>query len=450
MNAAPAPVAMLSRKHPGTRLLSGLLPAAALLALALLPPRWAALPAVALAAAAAYYGLSRSSRNKGTLWCSGAILLACLLTLDGHTDGGRIVAALHRFSPVMLLLVGIALFRHSVARSGLAALMMRHLLVQGQERRNALRVAGLTGGLAVLSGQGSVALLCTALYQQVRNPLAIPRSTNRAMVATMFVLPTTIASAAVAAAIPHLDVGAVAWTGLPLALWSLAGALVPRLAVLPQAPQAPTQGNPWRLALVFAIASVLIYAVGGQMTLAFAGAMVSGYLVELLLAAPGGAATLWRDGVRSLDGIVPELCLLAVTGLLIFTIEQRDLLGHMPLQLLAALSHPLGALLLLIVVLPLATMAGLHPLILFGLFFSLVQPASFAHGHVRYLAWTTMFVTSSLLSPVSILAIVTATSIQSNSRATSYLAHWKFCAGLMLFAIGYLYWLAGQPLAASP
>jgi uncharacterized membrane protein len=391
--------------------------------------------------------LSPASRAKPSLWHAGLLAAICLAVLGPNVAAGQVVGALLRFYPVMLLLVGIAHFRHSILRSGLAAAISRRLVSADGSWGNSLRVGLLTALLSVFSGQGSIAIVCSALSQNVRNRLAIPRMTNRAMVSTMFLLPTTIASASVASAIPRLDSASVALFGIPLALWSLCGAMAPRLDVLP-APEAEAEQygrRPQILAGVFLLACCLCYWATRQMTLSFACGMAAGYLLDILAWAPPATGrhghALWRESAASLDAIVPELCLLAVSGLLIFTLERFDLAAHLPAALAPLFTNIYGVLLVLVVVLPLITMGGVHPLILFGVFFPLMQPAAFEHNHLRYLAWTAMFVMGNLLSPVSISSIVSATAIGSNPRATSYAANWLFCLGLMGVAVVYLGWL---------
>lgn len=437
---------MLTEKMKYGALAFGLASALFVTAFSALLSKFASLFILLTAGAAVFTCLSRESRSKPTLWYAGAIALFCLPMLDKSVSTLQILEALWRFYPVMFLLIGIAHFRHSVIRSGLSVLISRRMLTQGKGIGNSLRISVVTALLSILSAQGSIAIVCTALCQNVRNKLVIPRLTNRAMVSTMFMLPTTIASASVASVIPNLDGKAVALFGIPLALWALGGAIVPRLDALPVKAAATAEDGrkPYMLAAFFGLICALTYYLTRQMTLAFACAMSAGYLFELFaFPRQDRMRLLARESARSLDAIVPELGLLAASGLLIFTVERLDLLAHVPSLLMPFFSDIDGVLLVLIVLLPLMTVAGLHPLILFGVFFPLMQPAAFENTHLRYLAWTSMFVMANLLSPVSISSVVAATSIGANVRQTSYLANWKFCAGLMLFTYIYLSWLAG-------
>jgi hypothetical protein len=136
--------------------------------------------------------------------------------------------------------------------------------------------------------------------------------------------------------------------------------------------------------------------------------------------------------------------LLAGSGLLIFTVQRLDILAQLPPWLLAAIVDRSFVLIVLLVLFPLITVFGVHPLILFGIFFPLVNPPIFVDPSIRYLAWTSMFVMANLLSPASICALLAAASLQKNSRETSYVSNWRFCAGLFVFAFAYLTWLASR------
>jgi hypothetical protein len=262
----------------------------------------------------------------------------------------------------------------------------------------------------------------------------------------MFILPTTVASAAIAAAIPHLDNGAVLLFGMPLALLVVIGAMTPRLDIEESSSKAPAIGKvkPIVLALLVALSGGIFYAATSGLTLAFAFAMVVGYGFERAVLSGGRASQpVVQEMRRSIDGIAPELLLLAASSLLIFTIQHVDLARYLPDAIRSALRNPYAIGALVVFVLPAVTMLGVHPMILFGLFFPLVDAAALGPTYVQYLAWTTMAVMANLLSPVSICAILAATSLQVSSRETSYVSNWTFCAPVMVIAYVYLLTLLG-------
>ncbi|MBN3816426.1 hypothetical protein G3N57_07240 [Paraburkholderia sp. Se-20369] len=393
--------------------------------------------------------LSKESRKKQTLWYAVGIFAICVPLLGNAVDAPQLLAAMGRFSPVMALLVGVSLFRHSLTRSGLAALVSSRLITLPARPRNSVRVALATMALTLFTSQGAISMMGTVCGPQVRNRLGIARITMRSLCASMFILPTTVASASIAAAIPHLDTAAVLLLGMPLALFVVAGAMTPRLEIDDGrgTARAVDKLKPLVLAVMVASFGVICYVMTNKLTWSFAFAMVSGYAFELLVLSGAKAApVLAKEVPKSVDGIAPELLLLAASSLLIFTIQHVDLAAYLPQAVRAPLGNPYAVGVLLIVVLPAITMLGVHPMILFGIFFPLVDAAVLGPTYVQYLAWTSMFVMSNLLSPVSICSILAATSLQMSSRETSYVSNWRFCA--LGMAIAYVYLLA--LLAMSP
>jgi hypothetical protein len=391
--------------------------------------------------------LSPESRKKPTLRYSAGIFLVCLLLLDSRIYFDQILGAMATFWPVMCLLVGIALFKHSLVRSGLADLISRPLIGQADGVQNSVKVSLATAGLSVFGSLGTISIMCATLSSKVKNKLALSSNVVRALCSSMYVLPTTVASASVAAAIPHLDAGQVALLGAPLLVFMLIGSMVPRLeiATVEQRSSAPKLREALILISLVIASGALTLFLTGQVILSIAVGMISGYVFDVaFLSKKTRSRALVTEIARSADGIAPEMLLLAASGLLIFTVQELNVLSHMPPWLATALLDQNFALAALLVIFPLITVAGVHPLILFGVFFPLMNAPMFDQSPVHYLAWTSMFVMSNLLSPASISAILAATSLQKSSRETSYLSNWLFCSVLAIFTFAYLSWLAGR------
>lgn len=390
--------------------------------------------------------LSKESRKKPTLWYAVGILAICIPLLGTSVDALQLLGAMGRFVPVMCLLVGVSLFRHSLTRSGLSAVVSNQLIKRPGDPLNTVRVSLATMALTLLTSLGAISMMGAVCGPQVKNRLGISRITMRSLCASMFILPTTVASASIAAAIPHLDSGAVLLYGLPLALLVVAGALMPRLDIEEGGRKALGLGKfkPIVLVILLALSGGIFYAATSVLTLAFAFALVFGYAVELGVLSGGKVSQIIaKEMPKSIDGIAPELLLLAASSLLIFTIQHFDLSRYLPDVIRSALRNPYAVGALLVFVLPAVTVLGVHPMILFGLFFPLVDAVALGPTYVQYLAWTTMFVMANLLSPVSICAILAATSLQVSSRETSYVSNWKFCVLGMVIAYVYLFTLIG-------
>ncbi|CAE6866049.1 hypothetical protein R75461_08282 [Paraburkholderia nemoris] len=391
--------------------------------------------------------LSKESRKKQTLWYAVGIFAICIPLLGTSVDAPQLLGAMGRFLTVMCLLVGVSLFRHSLTRSGLSAVVSNQLIKRQGDPLNTIRVSLATMALTLFTSLGAISMMGAVCGPQVKNRLGISRITMRSLCASMFILPTTVASASIAAAIPHLDSGTVLLLGVPLALFVVAGAMTPRLDIEEGSRKALgiSKVKPIALAVLVALSGGIFYAATSKLTLAFAFAMVFGYGIELVALSGGRVSqAIVKEMPKSIDGIAPELLLLAASSLLIFTIQHFDLATYLPDVIRSALSNPYAVCALLVFVLPAVTVFGVHPMILFGLFFPLVDAAVLGPTYVQYLAWTTMFVMANLLSPVSICAILAATSLQVSSRETSYVSNWKFCALGMVIAYVYLLTLLGH------
>jgi hypothetical protein len=440
---------MLNEKQRSGALMLGLLGFGGTAVYASRMPHLTSLLAIALAIAVVILCLSDESRKKPSLRYA-TVIFVVFLPVAAYLHGGQSVcSSLVRFWPVMMLLISVSLFRQSVNRSGLSDAICRRLLTKSRPVGNTMRVSLAGAALTVLSGQGSIALICTSLSKHVKNKLAIGTITNRALCASMYVLPTTIASAAVASAIPHLDTAAVLLLGAPLTVAALFGSMVPTLELSPETADGNTptaSGKGGELAIVVTVAAALVFHLSRQMTVAFAGAMAVGYLYDVLFISRKRAVNaVLAESVKSLDTITPELLLLAASGLLILTIGGMQLPERFPGFFAMLASSPLSCLIVLVMALPLLTVAGIHPLILFGTLFPVLTPALSSNTAVVYLGWISMFVMANLLSPVSICSIVAAASLKSTSQDTSYRSHWRFCLALAVFTVAYLaYVMAGR------
>jgi len=123
---------------------------------------------------------------------------------------------------------------------------------------------------------------------------------------------------------------------------------------------------------------------------------------------------------------------------LILAVDGLHLPAHFPGLFAWLTGSATSTLLVLVVLLPLVTAAGIHPLILFGMLFPVLTPALSGNTVAQYLAWSSMFVMANLMSPVSICAIVAATSLKQTPQDTSYRSHWRFCAVLAVVVVVYL------------
>jgi hypothetical protein len=93
---------------------------------------------------------------------------------------------------------------------------------------------------------------------------------------------------------------------------------------------------------------------------------------------------------------------------------------------------------LILFVMPLVTVFGVHPLILFNVCFPIFDVSMTTTPAHRYLLWTSMFLIAQLVSPVSISAVIAAASVGEPPERTSYSAHARYAAAFGLCAWCYL------------
>jgi hypothetical protein len=383
--------------------------------------------------------ISPEARKKPTLkYALGMFVVSCILLNRNHAPlaTGKAVLTLY---PVIVLLISTALFRHSLNRAGLSNLMSRLLISPNRTDHKAYRVGLVSAVMTVFTGQGAVALICSTLAARIQNKVDVAKITNRALCASMYVLPTTIASASVAMSIPGLRFLDVMIYGLPLMLVLLISSMRIDLHETSDALPALKIDKPLAslLLIVFFAVSVGLFLAGTSMVLALAAAMLASYLAEALY---NKNAAMVSESIKSIDPVSPEILLLLNVGLLMFAISSSGLVTGVA-QSIGIVNNDIVAVLLIVIGMPLITIAGIHQMILFGAFFTLMNPVLFSTDVIKYIVWTTMFMMGNLLSPVSITAIVAATSLKLNSTETSYKANYKLCSVLVIVVISYVFFL---------
>jgi hypothetical protein len=116
----------------------------------------------------------------------------------------------------------------------------------------------------------------------------------------------------------------------------------------------------------------------------------------------------------------------------------------LPASLQAALHHwvatPATAAGLVLFVLPLLSLLGAHPVVLFSLAFPLLSRRVLGGGAREYLVWVTMFALAQLISPTSTSARLAASSLDVSSPRVSWRTHSLFAATLASAIWLYLVW----------
>lgn len=393
-----------------------------------------------LAGAALLYG----ALTRDGWWGKPSVRIACLLTLAivlllrGRLwDASLWSEGLTRYRSVIALLFGIALLQRAF-RSLDASDLLRVALGRADARWIGPLLIALAALLALPLSLATVSIMTTLLAGVVTQPRDVARLSMRMVGLTMYILPTTVASAAVHASIPGLRAVDILALGLPL---FLLGALL-NVRVRPQLSQAGGDLPSARPVAMFALAFAALFALSLAAGLGVPEAVgLSGLGVFALDAHRRGLGlrAALRDAAQAAKGCSAEVILMFACGLLACTLLR---VGAGPLAVVDALralwAYPGAALAVVLVLLPVVSVFGIHPLILFNVIFPLVDNTQLGGPAAQYIAWVSMFMLAQLVSPVSISAILAAGALNTSPAETSYKLHGRFAAALAVIVMAYL------------
>jgi hypothetical protein len=158
------------------------------------------------------------------------------------------------------------------------------------------------------------------------------------------------------------------------------------------------------------------------------------------------------EAAQAAKGCSAEVILMFACGLLACALLRVGTGPSALLDFMRALwAYPGAALGVVLVLLPMVSVFGIHPLILFNVIFPLVDNALLGGPAAQYIAWVSMFMLAQLVSPVSISAILAAGALNVSPAETSYKLHHRFATALALLVMAYLLAAGQWPwLAASP
>lgn len=393
-------------------------------------------------------------RGKPSVRIAGVLLLAIVLLLrQGIWDASLWSEGLTRYRSVIALLLGIALLQRAF-RALDASELLRATLARADARWIGLILIALAALLALPLSLATVSIMTTLLAGVVTPPRDVARLSMRMVGLSMYLLPTTVASAAVHASIPGLHGADILALGIPL---FLLGALL-NIRIRPQLTQTRGALPSARPLALFALAFSGLFALCLAGGLAVPEAVgLSGLGVFALDARRRGVAlrASLLDAAQAAKGCSAEVILMFACGLLACTLLRVGTGPSALLDLLRALwAYPGAALGVVLLLLPAVSVLGIHPLILFNVIFPLVDNSRLGGPAAQYIAWVSMFMLAQLVSPVSISAILAASALGASPAETSYKLHRRFAVALALAVMAYLLaagrwpWLAGVPVPA--
>ena len=367
-------------------------------------------------------------------------VLALLTALPFNPVGGA-----GSFEGVILLLLGIGQLRAYLDRQNIKAQIER-ALSHPWVRRSARPIFVLYAGMAFFLSLATVPIVGSLTRSTRLNHLYHLRLAMRAVCATMFIAPTTAGAAAVSAMFPGLSWSQALLAGLPLALLCLVLTRSEREAALEPLPL-ERSGASHGLLLPLAIFIGVI--VGGKWGLGLATVTT----VALAVSITGGVSLLVNYGMGQLAAVIgegferssAEILLFIACGTLQVALaapETAQWLGGLSGAGVSFLSSAPLQLGVILGVMPLLTVMGIHPMILFAAAFPIFHPVTPLPVTLEYQAWMAMFVISQLISPVSISAVTAAASVHESPWKVSVESHGVFALAFAVGGFAYLWAMA--------
>ncbi|MEJ6486698.1 hypothetical protein N0Y54_36480 [Nostoc punctiforme UO1] len=376
-----------------------------------------------------FFGVMRSSwqgKTSATLalviFC---IVLVAAVTLHIHLN---FYDGMTRYRSVIELLIGIALIRIVFMRAVLER-PLRSLLSSVKPSWRSLVLTTIVCLLALPLSLATIAIVTSLLKDIIRPRHATSVVTMRAVCATMFLIPTTVGSAAVSVSLPSLDTVDLMFKGIPLFAIAFVGCCFQKMEVdLPKA----TEKNHIQaksIAVIIAFWSFLSFFTLVLHSNPIQALTLSGILLFLFDSFwfnKRNVMTVLSEVRASIGNTSPEMMLLLACGFLSVLLSQVTL-PDIVVSILQRISfNPALSVALIVFVLPAISILGIHPLILFNVSFPLIDSSLFGSTSNQYLVWVTMFITAQLVSPVSISALMAANSLSLSPSKTSFKIHTRY------------------------
>lgn len=395
-------------------------------------PAWtAAVPALLFATLLLRAPSDWLNRRSGQVAAALATIAAILWISSGQDTASFLGGVLH-FNDVIILLVALPLFRLVFTRSRLEGAVLSLLGgVTGPLRMVALLLSSWITAFGL--SFGTIGVLGASLQGRSQPEAAVPGTIMRGVVLSMLLGPTTGSVAVVMATFPGVSWGQALALGLPLAAAGLALAALQRgdmaLAGEDGTEPAPagrdgrtTTGGSARLLSLFAglaagstLATHLLLDVSILASITLA-ALATATLWFSLVAPIGRGETLpvlddhldrvWRQ-------LSPEIALFLACGLIASALE-APLYRDVIMEFAGLVNRPDWIGITAIVLgIPLLTVNGIHPMVPFSVLSGVVTAGGLGLTMPGlYTMWIVTFMLSMLVSPVSVLNLMTATSFR--------------------------------------
>lgn len=357
-------------------------------------------------------------------------------TLMG-ADPLRIAASAASMSSTIVLMLCIALLRPIFVEhrldTALASVLAR---APAPLRPAAILIAAAASSLGL--SFGAVGVLGATLSRRADPAPAAAHATMRGLVLSMLIGPSTASVAAVMASFPGVSWGASLAIGAPLAG---AGALIGAIMTRPIALAAGERETRTLRTALGVLAAEFVAALFAHLVLGLSMTLA----ISLASAAVAfGCIALWQrhDPAAALEradkrmretwrSIMPETALFLACGLLVGLMQTpviAEAAKHLAAATLPGGALGIGALLL---AMPVASLFGIHPMVPFAVLSPVIPAALLGITDTGlYALWIVGFMLAMLVSPVSVLTMVTSVTFDLPGRALGVRGNGLFAAVL--------------------
>ncbi|WP_350304573.1 hypothetical protein [Photorhabdus viridis] len=374
---------------------------------------------------------------------SGILIFAvCFIVLisGNRLSSISISDLMHRYLDVFWLLLGVGLLRQVMLSLPLDH-FLRSLLVKNKPRYHSLLIAGVTIFMTLPMSLGAIPLIIDSLKRLVEPRLQLAMIVSRMVSITMVLIPITIGAATVYSAMPKISLSETALLGIPLLIFSLILNERTPVNIVNDKDEANANAELPELSriIIFTVLfwsgiliSLLILKFNSLQSLAITSGII--FVIDRL----SGKHSLMNSGISTAtQSISSEILLLLSCSLLVSTVSLY--LNSIPSELSQWVSdlYDWQKYAVILFILPIFSIVGLHPLILFSLAWSLFSPY-ISGSAADYQVWICLFISTQLLSPVSINAVFVANSLSVSTIDTSYRMHARYVFLFNFFALIYL------------
>jgi hypothetical protein len=352
-------------------------------------------------------------------------------------DPAVIVATAARMSSVIVLMLCVALLRPIFADRQLDAALAATLARFPAPLRPAIVVFASCAGALGLSF-GAVGVAGATLGRRAVPEQAAACASMRGLVLSMLLAPSTASVAAVMATFPDLSWATTLAIGAPLALIGavLAGFMAKPLIMEPIEHRRANVALAIGILLAEFAATLFAHLkLGLSVTLAISlASSVVALSCMLFWGRRDPPATLVRadeEIVERWTSIMPETALFLSCGMLVGVMQIPEVAAIAKSIAMAALPGGIWGIAAILFAVPLITVAGIHPMVPFAMLAPTISATSLGITDTGlYAVWIVTFMLSMLLTPISVLTMVTVTSFGIPARGLGLRGNGLYAAAL--------------------